>query len=38
MNRKKHGEERKMEDDQKQIETDRQRAEVFDALGHPQAF
>jgi DNA-binding HxlR family transcriptional regulator len=24
-----------MEDDQKQIETDRQRAEVFDALGHP---
>lgn len=24
-----------MEDNQKQIETDRQRAEVFDALGHP---
>jgi DNA-binding transcriptional ArsR family regulator len=24
-----------MEDDQKQIETDRHRAEVFDALGHP---
>ena len=24
-----------MEDDRKQIETDRQRAEVFDALGHP---
>jgi DNA-binding HxlR family transcriptional regulator len=24
-----------VEDDQKQIETDRQRAEVFDALGHP---